>query len=317
MNVFTSMTDLTQEVFRLHSEQRYAEALEMLARVQINFPEQQGRIYYWRMCFAALTGDIDQSLSLFAQSLDHGYWHPSTMLRQDSDLKTLQDNPLFEQLFERNAQFVVQAQANVKPHRIDLFPETPPPYPLFVALHSNTSNAAAHVDYWRSAIQQGWAVSLPQSTQVAGVDSYVWDNMDWTQREVTEHIDAVCQMHPIDRGKLVIGGFSKGAQVAARLVLSGMVQACGFISVAGYDRPEQRDQWQAELASARARDVRAFLVVGESDLMFLPGIKALHDLLTGRDIRSELRIFPSLDHAYPEAWDHVLPKALEFATHQT
>ena len=314
MSAFASMGDLTKAMFRLYEEQRFADALEMLTREQVHYPDQRGHIIYWRMCFAALTGDVDQSLRLFADALDQGDWYSETMLRQDSDLQALQGNPAFERLVARNAEFIAQAQENVKPYRIELLPETEPPYPLLVALHGNLSNAAAHVDDWRTATNNGWAVMLPQSTQVGRMDRYVWDDPDWAQREVTAHIETVCQTHPIDRRNVVIGGFSRGALIAAWMALKGSIPTQGFITVAGHFRPEHIDEWRAYLGNAYIRDVGAFLVIGEADTICLPGVRALHNLLTGHDIRSELRVYPGLDHAYPENWETVLAEALDFVT---
>ena len=312
MSEFVSMADLTKEVFRLHVEQRYTEALEMLAQQQGNFPEHQDRIYYWRMCFAALSGAEEQSLSLFAESLDQGCWYAERMLRRDTDLEILQGNPVFEQLMARNADVVAEAQTQVKPYRIELLPKSDPPHPLLVALHGNTSNAAEHVDYWRLATQYGWAVMLPQSTQVAGMDTYIWDDLDWANQEISTHIDEMHKVHPLDIEHLVLAGFSKGAQLATGLALSRSIPARGIIAVAGYFSQKHLHDWQRYVASTLAHKASVSLIVGDKDTNCLPGVQTLHDLLTENGYRSQLQVFTGLDHAYPEGWDNVLKATLDF-----
>ena len=42
-------------------------------------------------------------------------------------------------------------------------------------------------DRWGPAVSRGWLLGLPQSSQVAGPDMFVWDEREWAAREVQAH----------------------------------------------------------------------------------------------------------------------------------
>ncbi len=309
---FNTLQELRSEIFHLHRQKKFEEALALIDRVRSDFPAHPARIGYWQLCFLALTGDRAGALRAFGEMLAAGRFVDSVLARTDPDLASLQGDPEFERLWARNGELAAQAE-QVQPHmRITFEPATPhgaATYPLLVALHGNNASPAAQMDQWRPAAAHGWRVILPQSRQLADSDgdAWTWNDADKTFAEVRYHLSRLD-----DSGHLVIAGFSLGAFRALDLALRGSVEAKGFIIVAPFMPLDRVDALRDPAPASRQRGVRGVIVIGEADEPSLPGARACHALLSEMGIPVELWSYPGLGHEFPPDWNNRLIEALRF-----
>ncbi len=305
---------LIQQAYRLYLDQDYTGALRLLDGARDRFPDQAAQLYFWRACMAALTGQAALAIRLLQDAVEAGHWYSERVLRQDPDLKSLQGLPEFERIAAICRKRQAEAQAHSRPELTVLEPgDAPQPWPLLMALHGNNSNVAASADYWRAAAASGWLLALPQSSQVGGSDGYVWDDRDLAVRELQAHFGAICQAHRMDPDRVVLAGFSLGAETAMHLALTGAIPARGFVAVCpGGPFMRDPDQWAALLETVSPPDVRGVIIAGEQDVPYHAGAMRLHELLQEHGIACVLESHADLGHAFPSGFEQSLHQALAF-----
>jgi predicted esterase len=316
MSKFASFEELQQQFVEYHGKPETQQAAyDMLTEAVPHFPEQANILYNWRYCAAALLGKSDLALEIMQASIDAGFWWGEDYLRTDEDLKSLQDLPEFNRLVEVSEGLRQDAQAAAKPVALPL----PVPadatqaFPLLLALHGNTQNADNSAEFWESAVDQGWLTVLLQSSQVFGPEMYVWDDLELGAREIKTHYQQLCEEHKVDPAQVVISGFSKGGEMAIWLALKEIMPVAGFIAVnPGGPFIQDVDNWLPILEKCKTTsDMRGFFVAGENDPS-VENIKTLHEMLVSRGMKCELVITLEIAHDFPEDFDQVLARALEY-----
>ncbi len=253
---------------------------------------------------AARAGDTPLAIQVFEQALADGFWCDPQMLREDEDLASLQGLPEFERLAAICQQHYEAAQALARPELALVQPEGQDgSFPLLLALHGNSRNIANSIDFWRPAIAQGWLLAVPQSSQTVWPDAFVWNDRDRAVSEIQQHDAALAAQYPIDRSRVVVGGFSMGGGLAIWLPVSGAIEARGFVAVAPY-LPDA--QSLAPLLDAQP-SLRGYIIVGENDAACLkslargrrpdgharPGLRARGPRRTGPRVPARLRADPA------------------------
>ncbi len=303
------------QTYRLHQAGDYAQALDLMTREGRAYPEHAQTWYYWRVCLATRTGQTALAFQLFDEALAAGFWFNVTLLRQDSDLQSLQGMAEFEQRVEVCRQRQAAAQAAARPLSIVLQPSTPllpgAEYPLLLALHGNDQNAQVALDSWRPALAGGWLVAVLQSSQVSGADAYVWNDRDWAAREIQASYATLCQTYPVDSGRVVVAGFSRGAETAIWLALTASIKACGFIAVGpGGPFISQPELWAPLAQAGSGLGLRGLMTIGEQDIFSYAGTQALAATLKEEAIPCTMRVYPDLGHDFPPDFPQVLAEAL-------
>jgi pimeloyl-ACP methyl ester carboxylesterase len=306
---------LLSQTYRLYQAADYVQALDLITREGRAFPERAQTWYYWRVCLATRAGQAALALQLFDEALAAGLWFSVTLLRQDSDLQPLQGMPEFEQRLEVCRQRQAAAQAAAWPLLIVLQPggrlSPGAGYPLLLALHGNNQNAHATLDSWRPALAEGWLVASLQSSQVGGTDAYVWNDRDWAVREIQAGYSALCQTYPVDLERVVVAGFSLGAETAIWLALTATIKARGFIAVGpGGPFTNQPELWAPLIQAGSGLGLRGLVTIGEQDTFSYTGTQALVASLKEGNISCTVRVYPDLGHAFPPDFPQVLAEAL-------
>jgi dienelactone hydrolase len=310
MGAYMSANELFQVALQLHQSKDYARADKLLQREGGHFPEAGARIYFWRMCVNALAGKGDQAIRLFDEAIAAGYWYSERMLREDPDLASLQGNPGYDRLVRASQELKAIAQNEAQPYMTVLSPERGEVPPALLALHGNNSSSACSEEHWRPAVAQGWLLALPQSTQVGPFNDFVWDDFEWAEREIREYYTSLPAQHQFDRKRVVVGGFSMGGGLAARLALTNAIDACGFIVGAPYLR--NLEVSEAQIRASVERGLRGYMIIGEADTVCYPDVLKFHEMLSDYNMPCELRTYPGLGHDFPPDFEQVLPNALSF-----
>jgi predicted esterase len=230
-------------------------------------------------------------------------------------LASLKDLPEFNRLVEISEARRQEAQAASKPLVLTLpLPEdTTPPLPILLALHGNFSNAQDSVEYWESAVPQGWLTVLPKSSQITMPDRYNWNDLEIGSKEIKAHYQELVDKHPVDADKVVVGGFSKGGEMAVWLALKEVIPLAGFIAVnPGGPYIQDINQWKPIIEECKSlADLRGFFLVGENDGS-IENIKALHEMLNSHGLTCDLLVAPEIGHEFPADFEQILAKALKY-----
>ena len=313
---FATFAELNDEMFRLYDRGEYEIALALINRDFDHFTDQQGRLYFWRVCLQAMLGQEEEALHQLQQSLDLGFGYSADLLHGDSDLQSLQGKPEFERLVARAQERYAELSSHVVSTRLVIPPPEPAhaPYPLLIALHGNSSNAEWTAGYWQAAAERGWLVLLPQSSQLGWDNtSFSWNDEEKARHDVLQHYEEIQQEYQIDPERVVLGGFSRGARVALSLALTALIPAQGVIAVSPSLRQNPGELFPlAQMRLEHAPSV--YVIIGEQDQPFYEPTIAFAEYLSGLDVDCELSIYPDLGHAYPPNFADVLPVALEYVT---
>lgn len=312
-----NFSDYVVEMMRLYESEAYGEAYAWVMKHAGLFPAHRARIYFWRICLATRMNDMPLALNIMEEGLAAGHWYDSVQLRQDSDLAPLQGLPEFERMVSLSQQRQAEAQALIEPGLITVAPEAPhPPFPLLLVLHGGGVEDArfyeTFFDRWRPALGMGWLLAAPQSSQLSGPGRRGWSDNARSAHEVKQHLNSLTAQYAIDSARIVVGGFSRGAELAAYLVLSGSIPARGFIAVApGGPFTAEPGRWQTVVNGPSGRG-RGYLMVGEQDEMALRGARGLKAALESNHIACAIEVHPNLKHEFPPDFDARLSRALEF-----
>lgn len=315
MPKFGSFDEVSQEALAyFDSDETLQKAYDLLTEAALHFPEQAAITYNWRYCAAALMNKTELALELIQESLDAGFCWRAEYLTSDDDLKSLQELSEFKRLVEVSEEKYQAAQAASKPLALELpLPSSTGPLPLLLPLHGNNSNAQRSVEYWQNAATEGWRTVLLQSSQIFGPEAYVWDDLELGAQEIEAHYQNLIKSSPPANGTVVVGGFSKGGEMAIWLALKEVIPLAGFIAVnPGGPLINQPDTWTPLIESCDSLgQMRAMLLAGENDLN-LTSIKTLHKMLTAHSLDCQLIVAPDIGHDFPAGFDQILAETLDY-----
>ncbi len=290
----------------------YADALILATAAQPHYPEEAALLYHIRACLLAQSGDPAAALALLREALAAGHWYAAPFW-DDDDLAPLRDRVEFAQLREQSSVLQAEAQRAARPELMIRLPDDTAPgrmLPLLLALHGNLHSAAIDAPFWDAARRDGWLLALPQASQVGGVNRYVWDDQARSEQEVCAHFAAMRDRYALDPERIVVGGFSMGAETALRLALTGAIPAQGFVAVApGGVITRQPERWKPLIAQAQGRGLRGYLVAGDRDPSYGP-ITELAEMLNAGGVSCTFETVPDHGHTFPPDFAARLPALL-------
>ena len=292
MPEYESFDDFSQLVLSYFDDKSTLQtAYDLLTEAAPRFPEQEALIYNWRFCAAAMMNKTDLALQLIQESLDAGFFWSTAYLTSDEDLKSLYNLPEFKRLTEVSEERYREARKNSKPLSLSLpLPEdAEPPLPLLLILHGNKSNAQCAAKSWKSAVREGWHTVLLQSSQIVSPFSFVWDDLELGAQDIKASYEQLIPSDAPETGPVVVGGFSKGGEMAIWLTLKEIIPLDGFIVVnPGGPYIQNVDRLLPLLEECKSLNrLRGWLVTGETDLNHNK-VKTLHQMFNSHGLNCEL-----------------------------
>lgn len=299
--------DIRREVFALHGQGRFADALAVVAGASPDSPAQDARLTFWRACLLARLDRPDEALTALLDGAARELWWFPDALERDEDLAPVRALPAFSEVLETSRRRLGAAQSDTAPALDVVRPEAVASPPLLLALHMRGGSSADTLPRWRSATDAGVMVAALQSSQPAGMDSFCWDDREQAEQEVADVYRTLERNHPFDPEHLVLGGASQGAALALSLALRGLLTPPrGVVVVAGAPDP---DAVAPYLEGAAGRAMKCLFVSGEHDPA-RPRAEAAHRLLESAGVPSRIEVVAGLGHDYPDDFDARLEGAL-------
>jgi predicted esterase len=308
--------EVQAEAMEHYQAQDYAGALEILTREGDRFPAEAANVLYLRSCMAARVGLPDLAVAILEDALNRGLWYGERVMRESPSWQPLQGLPAFERLAAVCK--ARQAAAAIGPALRVLDPADGCPAgatcPLFIALHGNAGTADSAIQGWRAVTDAGWRLVALQSSQVGGVNAYLWDDQETALRETAAQYADLSAQYTVDPARLVVAGFSLGGETALRIVLSGSIPAPAFILLGpGGPTMDTPDAWLPLIAQGAARGVRGYVFLGDRDnAVEQDNARRVVDLLNGHGVPCGLEMLPHLGHAYPADFVPGIRRALAF-----
>lgn len=307
--------DFQEETMRHYQAGDYAAALGLLVREGDQFPEEGAWVLYMRACMAARIGQPAETVRLLDEALARGYWYGEPVMRQSPSFLPLQGQPEFEAVAARH--IARAADARAEPVLLVREPDggcSDHPCPVLLALHGNGADGPSALRGWGPVVDRGWLLAALQSSQIVGVDQYVWDDQAVALREVADHFAALQGQYRLDPARTLVAGFSMGGETALRAALTGTVPIAGFILLGpGGPTIDTPDAWLPLIERAERRGLRGYVILGEQDTgVPHEAIRAIVALLNAHGIPCELEMVPGVRHAYPPDFGPSIDRALAF-----
>lgn len=297
----------SEAMMAFYAEGKYLDALDVTERLAAEFPDEAATTSFWRVCLLSRAGRTEDALRAMSFAMADGLWWSERQLRTDDDLAPLQGLPDFETMVHECRRRHAAAQKDSKPGLLVRIPSTPAPYPLLIALHARGGSPERDFRNWEPILKMGWMIAMPQSSQLGSPNSYVWDDAQTAEVEVTDLYRKLIAEYSIYKERVILAGFSQGGARAIQFCLQNIVPARGFLSVVpGKVAAEGLDEL---LRSARGK--RGYLIVGGRDSRHEITTQ-LHAFLNQHGIPCELENHPEMGHALPENFERSIAKAIDF-----
>jgi phospholipase/carboxylesterase len=206
----------------------------------------------------------------------------------------------FQKVLERNQEALIEAEKNA--HMVvdvDLPQdyEESKEYPLFLALHGGGENLEEFKPRWASErLEKEFIVAYVQSSQVATMTGFHWQDTVVTARELDLAYRQVTEKYPVDESRVLIGGFSSGGFASLVTSIRGDLPVCGFVVLC----PEPPDfLTDEEIQGAKERGVRGTLLTTERDRR-IERQRTLMDRMRDAGLQYQYWVTPDIGHWYPD-----------------
>lgn len=312
----TTFTELYDAVITHAQRGAFAEAYALIRAEGSRFPADASTVLYLRSCMAERVGDRAGALAALGQALDEGHWYGEQLLRQSPSWQPLQGDAAFERLAARSLSMMAAGAGELAPLLEPPAGEPPPAgWPALITLHGNGGNPRLSLEGWRPAAG-GWLLVALQSSQAISSQQFVWDDQEQACADVVAQLAALRAAHPLDERRVVLAGFSRGAETALRLALTAAVAAQGVVLLGpGGPMSEDPERWLPLIRGAGASGLRAAVVVGSEDESGLvDAALQLAPMLDDNGIPCHLEVVQGLGHAYPQGGAAALWRGLDFVT---
>jgi hypothetical protein len=315
---FTTFEVFQNEVNSLHQNGDYSGALELIKNNKDRFPSKEGLINYWLITLYALQDEKKLALEVLDQTVATGFWYSDFLLRQNADLKSLQEVEQFESLFVKNAENRALDENHLFPLLIlrseNSCQSIETPCPLLLAIHANAATAAASLDFWRAATEAGYLVAAPQSSQALWKGAYVWEDLDASTTEIVGHLKSLIEKYQIDLEETIISGIRQGSELCLKLALSGLIQAKGFILF----NPDLSFITRSDLftpgneSDQVESDLRGYIITGAaSERQSENYLELFMDSMIEHGIICNSVIVPDAGNTYTPEYDTLLLRAID------
>lgn len=292
--------------------ERWAEVIQTGERLMQARPDL-ATVPYNLACAHAQRADPDAAFRWLTTAVDNGYAGLAS-IQSDPDLDPLRADPRFEPLLARvqaarDQRFEAFTTMAREAEMIVVVPDTLPadePAPLIVALHGHGGRAEDFVEVYREAAARiGAVLVVPSAIRPAGNGGQSWTFRDEAEWMVFYAIERASKVHAIDPARVVLTGFSMGANTTLEVGLKHPDRFVGLIPVCGH-----WDEGVMRLGESDRRP-RVALMIGARD-PWAKTFRRAHEALGEAGIRSRLRVYQGVGHGYPADATGELVEAFAF-----
>jgi predicted esterase len=304
---------MRKHVGDLYSQKKYDEAADVLRKALAQFPDHlHANAYNLALMYGHLE-EYDKGVEVLLYALEHGIWFGKYDFFNEKFWGPYKKLESFQNFLDQNSVFWDEAKKKAKGDLLVVTPagyESGKEYPLFIALHGGNSNIANFKKNWFSEkMGREFIVAYVQSSQIVAMDGYNWtEDIDLAKKEIADAYQKVVKKYPVNRDRVIVGGFSSGGVAALEVALHNTIPASGFVSLC----PAKPESFSAELVrEAKKRGIIGTILTTEMDPR-LPDQKLMSEILKKEKFPCEFIITPDIGHWFPEDLDVKIDNAIRF-----
>lgn len=296
---FSSYDEMRKRVGELYQEKNYREAADILLWGWEKFPDRaRPNAYNLALMYGPLN-ELDKGVHALQAALDRGGFYSLWDFSYDV-WAPYRERADFKEFLARNQTKIDEAQ---KSAQLKIEIETPESfdrtkaYPLFIALHGGGENIAEFKPNWTSpGLRKGFLVAYIQSTQVATMTGFHWQDAAVTERDLNEAYAKIKKDYRVDESKVLLGGFSSGGYGSLVALLDNALPARGFVVLCP---PVPENATEDKVQGMKARGIKGTFLTTEMDRRLAEQTKLCEALKkAGLDI--DFIVFPNVGHWYPD-----------------
>jgi predicted esterase len=306
---FATYREMRAYLGELFNQKKYAEAAALLESVLDRFPDNVMTNVYNLATMRLLQGDVDKAMAALEEGHRRGVFFGLWDFNADM-WEPLRKHERFAAFLKENEGRVEEASRKAVLLVDVVTPEGYDPakkYPLFIALHGGGESLVEFKPNWVSArLGKEFLVAYVQSTQVANMRGFHWQNEDTTRRDIAEAYRRILARYSVDPDRILIGGFSSGGFASLIVAFSDLLPVRGFVVLC--PEPPQTIE-DAAVVEAAGRGLRGTLLTTEWDQR-LDRQKEFVARLARLGLDCEISVTPNIGHWYPENFAALLDGAI-------
>jgi len=307
---FSSYDEMRTRVVALYQEKKYQEAADILLWGWEKFPDRARANAYNLALMYGYLSELDKGVRMLGAALDRGGFYGLWEFEADP-WAPYRETAGFKEFLARNKARIEEAQ---KAARLKVEVETPEgfgrtkAYPLFIALHGGGENLAEFKPRWTSpGLRKRFLVAYVQSTQVASMTGFHWQDAAVTKRDLAEAYAQIKKDYPVDEANVILGGFSSGGYGSLVALLDNALPARGFVVLCP---PVPEILTEDKIRSMKARGIKGTFLTTEMDGRLAEQTK-MCDALKKGGLDVDFIVFPNVGHWYPDDLGARIDAALE------
>lgn len=258
---------------------------------------------YNAACAHARADDLDQARGWILRSAGRGFQGVRSM-ETDQDLDPIRASTEFAQALAlvraaaraRLEEFQQAAIAHDHPHWVPDDASQQNLVPLVIALHGTGGRGEEMLKVWKdTCAEAGVAIIAPDGLRPSG-GGYAWtyrDESEWLIRDLVERVAADL---PVDTSRVVLTGFSQGANISMPAGIDHAELFVGVIPICGHYEGQIVD-----LQAVRAGDVdppRYGFIIGAQD-RWASTFRTAHQEFEDAGIEARLEVVSGMSHEMP------------------
>ncbi|NUM51779.1 MAG: dienelactone hydrolase family protein [Flavobacteriales bacterium] len=180
-------------------------------------------------------------------------------------------------------------------------------YPLLVAFHGFNSNPQEFVSVYENiATKHSMILMLCRGSKIIAFNSFTWSFEQEEYERILEEIELVQLKYNINPAKIILTGYSQGANIAYSLGMVFSQLFCGIIPVAG-TLPKN-----VSITRMKNKNIKLYSIVGLRDNPnILEQNREAEKSFTQNNIAFKLKEF-DIGHAYPPNKEEVFSEAIQW-----
>lgn len=306
---FADYKEMRVYLGELFQQKKYAEAAALLEGVLDGYPANVLANSFNLAAARVYLGEADRAVDALEEGLRRGvfyglwdfvgeFWNP------------IRETPRFRAFLEANKARVDEASGKAALLTDVVPPEGYDParkYPLFVALHGGGETVAELKPLWTSPRLRSEFITLyVQSTQVASMKGFHWQDAALTRRDVEAAYRKVLAQYRVDTGQVVIGGFSSGGYGAMVTAFANLFPVRGFVALCP-SVPESLND--GDILAAKDRGLRGTILTTGLDHR-VDAQRALAERMANLGLAVEFHETPNIGHWFPDDFADRLDRAI-------
>lgn len=299
-----SDAQLVDRFDRAYAAADYAAAVEAAEAICERHPESA----VWAFnaaCANARVGRVDEAKAWLTAAGERGFQGVRSV-ETDEDLASIRGTPEYEAAL---AKIRVAAEARLEEFKALAAKSEPlvwvpagasaeAPVPLVIALHGTGGDARDMMRAWRGACERAGCalIAMDAVRPGPGGRGYSWTYRDEAEWLILRTLDDAIAELPVDAERVVLAGFSQGANVAMPFGLEHAGRFCAVAACAGH--------YEAQIVDLEGVDPEAggapryYFLIGARD-EWAGTFRRASVEFSAAGVETELEVVPDMGHAMP------------------